>query len=243
VVKCWGRNDYGQLGNNTVIDNSPTPVDPIGLSSGVSAIAAGRYHVCVALTAGGAKCWGGNLYGEQGNGVMGNGEHSPVSVNNLTSLTATAVGAGDSTSCLVISNGTLRCWGRDYDGELGNGMSGFNTDQSVPVSVSNVSSGATAISNGYGFTCGVVSGSAKCWGSNGYYGLGVGQNASFTSNVPAQVTGLTSGVSAIAATSSDHACVVTTAGAVKCWGSGSGGHLGAGNEDDALTPVSVLSLP
>ena len=243
AVKCWGRNDYGQLGNNTTVDSNPSPVDPIGLTSGVSAIGAGRYHVCAALTAGGAKCWGGNLFGEQGIGTTGSGEHSPVTVTNLTGLTATGVGAGDSTSCLVINNGTLRCWGKDYYGELGNGLSGFNQDQLAPVTVSNVSSGATAISGGYSFTCAIISGGAKCWGSNFYYVLGGGQSASFESNVPVSVTGLTSGVSALAASSSTHACAVTTAGGVKCWGS-AGGHLGTGNDQtDAPNPVSVLSLP
>lgn len=239
-VTCWGKNDFGQLGNDTTDPNSLVPVQVTGLTSGVSAIASGLYHSCAAMTAGGVKCWGGNLYGEQGIGSAGNGAHVPGTVSGITAV-ASAVGAGDSTSCAIVA-GSLSCWGKNSDGEIGNGQGGTGVEQHTPAQVTNITAGATVITPGYGSMCAIVSGAAQCWGSNLNYTLGNNQSASFTSNSPVQVTGLTSGVTSMAGGSTDHVCAVVS-GAVKCWGS-AGAHLGTGDDStNSLVPTAVLSLP
>ena len=68
AVKCWGNNLFGQLGNNTTMV-SHLPVDVVGLSSGVVAVALGFDHTCAVFATGAVKCWGGNFYSQLGNGT------------------------------------------------------------------------------------------------------------------------------------------------------------------------------
>ena len=201
-VKCWGYNGYGQLGNGTSTDSS-TPVDVSGLTSGVIAISAGDYHTCAVTSAGGAKCWG-NM-----------NDTTPADVGGLTSGVI-AISGGGSHTCALTSAGGAKCWGYNNYGQLGNGTGVLYS--STPVDVSGLTSGVSAISAGESHTCAVTSaGGAKCWGDNGVGELGNGTSgygqASFS---PVDVSGLSSGISAISA-DNQHTCAVTSAGGAKCW--------------------------
>lgn len=79
-LKCWGRDNYGQLGNDTATVNQPTPVDVLGLTSGVARVAAGANHTCAVTTAGGLKCWGYDVYGQLGNDAALTNQPTPVDV-------------------------------------------------------------------------------------------------------------------------------------------------------------------
>lgn len=237
-VKCWGWNDKGQLGNDSTT-NSKVPVDVMGLSSGVEAIAAGHYQTCAVTASGGVKCWGGNVFGELGiDSVIDS--YVPADVVGLSSG-MTAIAAGEHVSCALTSNGAGRCWGKNDHGQLGDDAGGLGVESHVPVTVSGLS-GATSISVGYGYVCALAAGAAKCWGYNSSGELGNGSASGFESLVPIGVTGLGSGVAGIS-TGSSTACAVTTAGAVKCWGRNDGGQLGNNTQDDANVPVDVISLP
>jgi len=65
-VKCWGLNDYGQLGDGSTVDSS-VPVDVVGINDAKS-ISGGYWHTCALLSSGAVKCWGSGLHGELGNG-------------------------------------------------------------------------------------------------------------------------------------------------------------------------------
>ncbi len=135
-----------------------------GLTSGVAAINAGRWHTCALLTTGGVKCWGRN-----GNGQLGNGnttqQNTPVDVSGLTSGVA-SVDAGGFHTCAVTTSGGVKCWGINTDGEVGDGTI---TQRTSPVDVSGLASGVATVNTSYYHTCAVTTGSAvKCWGKNDY---------------------------------------------------------------------------
>jgi len=83
-VRCWGYNWSGRLGDGTTTDRA-TPVDVIGLSSGVTAIAASEWHTCAAKHAGDVHCWGRNNYGQLGDGTTTN-RMTPVAVTGFDAV-------------------------------------------------------------------------------------------------------------------------------------------------------------
>jgi len=229
-VECWGDNTYGQLGNGTQT-SSLTPVPVVGLASGVVAVAAGAWHSCAILLAGGVMCWGDNTYGELGNGTN-TSSATPVAVLGLNSGFV-SVSAGAAYTCIVDSTGLGACWGYNGSGQLGNGST---TNTNAPVLVSGLST-AIQIFASYVHTCALTNtGSVLCWGYNGYGELGNGTTVS--SSTPVVVTGLSSGMVAVAP-GWYHTCGINVSGAVGCWGQNAFGQLGIGNETQYTTPVAV----
>jgi alpha-tubulin suppressor-like RCC1 family protein len=208
-VKCWGDNESGQLGNGTTSE-TPVPgvVNVAGLASGVTAIAAGGFHACALTIAGGVRCWGDNLYGQLGDGSTED-RSAPVDVVGLSDDVA-AISLGWSHTCALTSAGSVKCWGNNPFGGLGDGT---KNDSPLPVDVIGLGGGVQQVAAGGGHTCALTSvGGVKCWGD--------GQSddpALFHASVPADVPGLLSGVAAITA-GQDRTCALMAAGGVTCWG-------------------------
>ncbi len=148
---------------------------------------------------------------------------------------AVAVTVGYAHSCALTTAGGVKCWGCMTVIE-----DNICEDSSTPVSVPGLSTGVVAIAAGYGHTCALTAtGAVRCWGLNWHGQLGDGTTTS--RSVPVPVSGLSSGVVAIA-TGDYYSCALTIAGAVKCWGWNLYGQLGDGTLQDRHSPVSVSGL-
>ena len=241
VVKCWGSNDVGQLGNGTTSDSAlPVPVN--GLASGVSAIAVGVNHTCVLPTTGGVKCWGDNGSGQLGDGTT-EASHVPVLVSGLASDIISAIALGYNHTCVLTNMGEMKCWGANSFGQLGNDA--IDNNSLTPTPVSGLANGLSAIAAGAFHTCALTtSGEVKCWGNNTMGQLGNGTKSNSPFPTPAGVVGLAGGVSAISL-GGLNSCALTSAGGVKCWGANYFGQLGnidLGSQYTSgdSTPVDVL---
>jgi alpha-tubulin suppressor-like RCC1 family protein len=233
-VKCWGDDHTGISGNLTPT-MAPVPRSVNGLSSGVVSIAAGSFHTCVLTTGGGVKCWGWNNQGQLGDGTTRD-SGDPVNVRGLSSGVV-GIAAGGFYTCALTQGGGVKCWGRNSYGELGNGTT---ADSGIPQDVKGLSEGVVAITAGVYHACALTSkGSVKCWGWNtvGPTGEGTMEERS----VPVEIEGLSNGVIAIAA-GGGHACALTRAGGVKCWGDNTFGQLGDGTNNKSDIPVNATGL-
>ena len=168
TIMAWGFNDRGQLGDGTT-NNSSSPVTVSGINNAI-AIAAGDKHSVALLSDGTIKTWGSNEFNQLGNSTNAGtttANSTALSVLNITNAIAIASG---SNHCLALLNdNTVRAWGRNADGQLGNNTTVNNF---TPVTV-------TSVSNAIGIAAGDVhslalinNGIIRAWGDNQFGKLG-----------------------------------------------------------------------
>jgi alpha-tubulin suppressor-like RCC1 family protein len=176
TVMAWGENEYGELGDGTHTGPEPcgatpcstTPVAVSGLS-GVIAISAGYHHSLALLASGAVMSWGDGESGQLGNGANANSD-VPVAVSGLSSGVA-AVSGGGFHSLALLSDGTVKAWGLNGSGQLGNGTV---TKSNVPVTVTGLS-GVIGIAGGQAHSVALLSDrSLSSWGWNNEGQLGNG---------------------------------------------------------------------
>jgi alpha-tubulin suppressor-like RCC1 family protein len=233
-VLCWGRGLKGQLGPGRQLDTT-TPIE-VPLQKAATSVAAGDAHTCAALVDGTAQCWGANDDGQLGDGTTID-RAVPQAVaaaagTTDTMLTAVdAVAAGGGHTCAHLTDGTLRCWGRNADGQLGDGD---ETASALPVDVTfgaKLRVTATSITAGEAHTCALDgSGSAWCWGANADGRLGNDAFGPGDATMPIMTIGVADARDLSAGGA--HTCMVSGDGRVFCAGSNDQGQLG-------LAPGSV----
>lgn len=236
TVTCWGWSTFGQLGTGAMGNISPIPLIIPGLTTPTT-IAAGGAHTCAVLRDGTVRCWGSNEVGQLGDGRTTTASSTPVRVAGLTGVTAIA--AGWTHTCALLSAGTVRCWGRNNLGQLGNGVSGAISP--TPVMVIRLTS-VTAIAAGGNHTCSVLAGgTVQCWGTNEVGQVGTGSRTTIPS-LPVRVVGLTTATAVTAGLA--YSCALLGNGTVTCWGNNNVGQLGTGTVTPfpMPTPVRVVGL-
>jgi alpha-tubulin suppressor-like RCC1 family protein len=235
-VKCWGLNWVGELGDGT-LTNRDVPVDVVGLSSGVTAIAAGGGHTCALLVDGAVQCWGDNRAGAVGTRTS-RSQAIPTNVSELGGGVR-AITAGGGHTCALLGAGRVKCWGAwDSRTSYDPPNPPYST---TPIAVAGLGGAGASTAAGGWHTCMLLAnGSVQCWGWNVFGQLGNGTFTFWSELLP--VMGLGSGATALAA-GNYHTCALVPGGGVKCWGRDSFGQLGAGPGSDQPAAVDVMGLP
>jgi alpha-tubulin suppressor-like RCC1 family protein len=252
-AECWGSNYRGALGNNSALSSS-APVSVVDGSNvpltGVAEVSAGRFATCVTTTSGNVKCWGANDYGQLGNNSFADSstavtvvDASNVPLSGVSAVSSNAISTYGNSSCALLANGGVRCWGANYSGQLGNNSASNSPTPVTVVDSANVPlTGMTAISVGVDFACALTAThGAKCWGSgyNGQLGNNSFGYSPFAVTVVDASNTPVSDLASIAA-GGNHACAQTLAGGARCWGSNTFRQLGSSSLTDSSTPVTVV---
>jgi E3 ubiquitin-protein ligase HERC3 len=194
-VKCWGFNTFGQLGLGDVVARGDAPgemgnaLPAVDLGTGRSAVElrVGGFHSCARLDNGQVKCWGSNNAGQLGLGDANHRGDVPGEMGNLlpaiqlgTGRSASTLALGRANSCAVLDDASLKCWGDNFFGQLGQGDK--VTRGTTPASMGNglpaiaLGTGRTVFDvwGGGGHICSKLdNGAIKCWGGNANGQLGL----------------------------------------------------------------------
>jgi len=246
IVKCWGGNDFGQLGDGSEtgtgagdgtlkFKNAPVTVKNL---SGIKQVAMGYNHACAISQTGSVSCWGDNSKGQIGDGTTSFRPQATPVVGLSAKVTQLALTY--QSSCALLETGAVQCWGGNSQGELGVGIAAKITQSSTPknaVLLSNMT--VKRLVSGRQHLCGMTNNDPLvCWGWNDLGQLGLTDtNPRY---IPTPVTAAGTGLKQLAA-GYGHTCVTRTNDTL-CWGDNSKGQLGDGTTTSSSIPVTVSAL-
>ncbi len=240
AVYCWGLGLQGQLGEGALTGQCPFSEDfaapcsaqPVAVSGlpVVRAVYAAGLQTCALTAEGSAYCWGGDRYGQLGDGG-GVTQAGMPPTRVAGELRWASLSPGGRHMCGLTTEGKAYCWGWNYRGQLGDGTT---TNRDVPTPVAGDLTFASLAGWGY-HTCGVtVGGDAYCWGDNYYGQLGDGTRTSSPTPVAVKngkFTQISGG--------EWHTCGLRSDGTAHCWGSNWSGELGISGPTSVAEPVPV----
>ncbi len=273
-VKCWGVNSNGQLGLGSTITVGDSGVEvgannnfvSLGTGRFATKIAVGLTHACALLDNSSLKCWGNGGSGRLGYGNTTSygaatgqmGDSLPV-VSLGTGKSATQIFAFGSSTCAILNDATVKCWGLNSSGQLGTGTN-LNIGDSAGemgnnLAVVNLGTGRTAVKlvGGVSYICALLdNASVKCWGRNDRGQLGQGHNNTLGNdpnemgdNLPAVNVGAGRTAFDIIGLY-ESVCVKRDNNTMICWGRGDKGQLGNGGTahigDDAGEMAAIASI-
>jgi alpha-tubulin suppressor-like RCC1 family protein len=279
LIKCWGVNSQGQLGQdreaNTNIGDNPNElaqiapiflqmytITDVGGYSPVKQIVVGEFQTCALLVKNTLHCWGGNNLNFSDPPIHPQLFPRPTdqqmpSRNVIPIPDARKITSGSAHKCILI-NTSIRCWGRNFNGELGNSALPLAAednrvpDPTFPVTID----ASTQISSGSNHNCasqGLLDITIRCWGLNNNGQLGYGHTITIGDNEPVSSAGtvkvntdITQGGITKIFSGGSHNCVIFESGNIKCWGRNDVGQLGYGHNiaiGDNEFPSSVGIVP
>ncbi len=228
-VSCWGDNNSGQLGDNTINGRStPKRIDSL---SRITQLVAGATHACILDSDGNVSCWGDNTAMQLGDGTA---TSRPVPTRITMIDRVTALAAGGRHTCARRFDGSLYCWGRNDRGQLGDETT---MNRMVPTKVPAFRNEVLDITAGDSHTCALlVGGTIACWGSNLRGAIGPGQEMMV--KAPVRLDQLPS-MNTVSAGDS-HTCGITSDRSVLCWGFNSVGQVGDTSKPMVAEPTTVV---
>jgi alpha-tubulin suppressor-like RCC1 family protein len=231
AVKCWG---IDAIGNGSAAPQ-PRATQVTGLTSGVTSLSSGGTFACAVLD-GGAKCWGADMFGQEGCNKCGM-RLSPGDVTGLA-YDVKQVSCGFVHACALLNDGGVQCWGRNLSFQCGTGDNTTN-EHDTPVLAVAFDAGTDALFAGYDITAAQTGDTFRCVGNNG---SGMCGSAPAGPAKAARVVALDGGVTNFGVTAAgEHGCAVIDS-AVLCWGADSKGELGDGMMGTQVLPVRALGI-
>ena len=260
-IKCWGSNQYGQLGLGDMIERGRAagsmgenlPYVDLGTGRTVKAVSAGDWVTCAILDNDRVKCWGLNGGGSLGlgdtqrrGGAPGQmGDNLPY-VDLGTGRTAKKIFAGQARVCALLDNNDLKCWGNNFSGAMGQGhltthvgvTAGQMGDNLAPIALGTGLVAASVMHQGESICATLTTGAVKCWG-RGRAGELASGDAHDRGDMPNEM-GDNLGFAMLGANpvslagGASHGCAVFANGELACWGANYKGTLGLGVADNTI---------
>jgi alpha-tubulin suppressor-like RCC1 family protein len=238
-VYCWGGNGARQLGTASAASTVAHAEQVLGIGGSgfladVRQVAAGNLHTCVRQLGNGVVCWGSNAQGRLG--VSTPWPAPPIAIPGFGNPVDISTSALSSSTCAVLDDGTVRCWGANGNGQLGNGNVQDSPSPGPVLSASGVPlAGALEVALGFSSACARTASSVSCWGLNDHGQLGrplATQQSLFAVAVPGLAGAVHLGQAATATN-----CVVSQDRRVLCWGAAV--VLDGAPADDSSEPVPI----